>query len=451
MCIRDRVAYLIVIKTKNKSSTISIKDNHQPIHSDSLIVSWVEKTVTVTTSYKPIVLATTVVITAISIFFAFNLKPTFDVKDFFDPKSDMVIGLDKVDEHVGEKGGEPGIAYIKGDLMDPEAVSAISQFIESLRNVDNIAERPSGEITIGLDVVNTSKIIMDNPVTLAAIKNDTGISIKDNNEDGIPDTKEQMDAAFTFALKNGVSGENGNLILRPDQVRGAIYHKNGEENLTTISFQIPGTRDQALVTQAGKVIRPILADLETHPSISVARLTGSPFTRELQLSASTKTLYTSLPIAIVAATILLIISMRSFKYAIVTVIPIGLVVAWLYGFMNLAGFSLNFVTAMIGAISIGVGIDYSIHMTARFREELKRNPTRMDAIKRSSRGTGVALLASAASSIVGFIIMGFAPMPMFASYGQLTALMIFFALISSLIVLPCLLMLITKDSEAKVS
>jgi len=445
------IAYLIVIKTKNKSSKISATDNRELIYSDSLLVSWVEKTVTVTTSYKPIVLSATVIITAISIFFAFDLKPTFDVKDFFDPKSDMVIGLDKVDVHVGEKGGEPGIAYIKGDLMDPNAVSAISQFIESLRDVDNIAERPSGEITIGLDVVNTSKIIMDSPITLAAIKNDTGISIKDNNKDDIPDTKEQMDAAFTFALKNGVSGENGNLILRPDQVRGAIYHKNGEENLTTISFQIPGTRDQALVTQAGKVIRPILANLETHPSISIARLTGSPFTRELQLSASTKTLYTSLPIAIVAATILLIISMRSFKYAIVTVIPIGLVVAWLYGFMNLAGFSLNFVTAMIGAISIGVGIDYSIHMTERFREELKRNPTRMDAIKRSSRGTGVALLASAASSIVGFIIMGFAPMPMFASYGQLTALMIFFALISSLIVLPCLLMLITKDSEAKVS
>jgi predicted RND superfamily exporter protein len=42
-------------------------------------------------------------------------------------------------------------------------------------------------------------------------------------------------------------------------------------------------------------------------------------------------------------------------------------------------------------------------------------------------------------------------MPMFASYGQLTALMIFFALVSSLIVLPCLLMIITKDSEAKVN
>ena len=444
------ITYLILVKNNNKSAANTTPEK-QRTPSHSLLVSYVEKIVTLSTSYSTVVLAITVVITAISVFFAFKLEPTFDVKDFFNPKSDMVIGLDKVDKHVGEQGGEPGIAYIKGDLMDPNAVSAISKFIESLRDVENIGKRASGEITIGLDVVNTSNIIMDSPVTLAAIKNATGISIEDNNKDGIPDTKEQMDAAFTFALKNGVPGENGNLILRPDQVRGAIYHTKGEENLTTVSFQIPGTRDQALVTKAGKVIRPILADLETHPSISIARLTGSPFTRELQLSASTKTLYTSLPIALVAATILLIITMRSFKYAIITVIPIVLVVAWLYGIMHLAGFSLNFVTAMIGAISIGIGIDYSIHMTERFREELKRNPTRIAAIKRASRGTGVALLASAASSIVGFVIMGFAPMPMFASYGQLTALMIFLALISSLIVLPCLLMLITRDFEAKVN
>jgi predicted RND superfamily exporter protein len=87
-------------------------------------------------------------------------------------------------------------------------------------------------------------------------------------------------------------------------------------------------------------------------------------------------------------------------------------------------------------------------MTERFREELKRNPSRVTAIRRASRGTGVALLASAASSIVGFVILGFAPMPMFASYGQLTATMIFLALIASLIILPCLLMFVTKESDA---
>tara|TARA_B100001105_G_C22291162_1_gene399605 strand:- start:424 stop:777 length:354 start_codon:yes stop_codon:yes gene_type:complete len=114
------------------------------------------------------------------------------------------------------------------------------------------------------------------------------------------------------------------------------------------------------------------------------------------------------------------------------------------------GFSLNFVTAMIGAISIGVGIDYSIHMTIRFREELNRNESKILAVQKAAGGTGVALVASAASSIVGFAIMGFAPMPMFASYGQLTSLMIFFALISSLVVLPALLTLVTPEQTKKV-
>ena len=137
--------------------------------------------------------------------------------------------------------------------------------------------------------------------------------------------------------------------------------------------------------------------------------------------------------------------MRSVRYAVATIIPIGLVVAWLYGLMYLTGFSLNFVTATIGAISIGVGIDYSIHMTERFREELRRASDKMQAMRQAARGTGASLVASAASSIVGFAIMGLAPMPMFASYGILTALMIFLALAASLVVLPSLLLLVTPE------
>ncbi len=54
---------------------------------------------------------------------------------------------------------------------------------------------------------------------------------------------------------------------------------------------------------------------------------------------------------------------------------------------------------------------------------------------------------SAASSIVGFAIMGFAPMPMFSAFGILTALMIFLALIASLVVLPSLLLLVTPKKQ----
>ena len=193
------------------------------------------------------------------------------------------------------------------------------------------------------------------------------------------------------------------------------------------------------------------APLATAPAIESYGLTGSPFVRNEGLKATTSSLQKSIPIAAVVALIVLVFAMRSFKFAIVTVIPIGLVVVWLYGIMHVFGFELNFVTATIGAVSIGVGIDYSIHMTERFREEMNRSILPMDAVRKAAKGTGVALLASAGSSIGGFAVMGFAPMPLFSSYGILTATMIALALTASILVLPALLTLVTGTKSYKES
>ena len=99
-----------------------------------------------------------------------------------------------------------------------------------------------------------------------------------------------------------------------------------------------------------------------------------------------------------------------------------------------------------GAVPIGIGIDFAIHYTMRFREELAAVGERMEAVRRASEGTGVALLASAASSVVGFGILSFAPMPLFASYGLLTAVMIGMAAVATLLVLPSLLVMVSEDA-----
>jgi predicted RND superfamily exporter protein len=129
--------------------------------------------------------------------------------------------------------------------------------------------------------------------------------------------------------------------------------------------------------------------------------------------------------------------------------PEILVAAWLYAFMYLAGFSLNAVTATIAAISIGVGIDYSVHVTARFEQELKRLGNRDEALEYAAQHSGVALLGSAASTMFGFAIIAFAPMPMFSSFGILTALMILMAFVAALFVLPALLLLVTPKGPVK--
>ena len=52
-------------------------------------------------------------------------------------------------------------------------------------------------------------------------------------------------------------------------------------------------------------------------------------------------------------------------------------------------------------------------------------------------------------SMTGFLIMALAPMPMFVTFGVLTAVMIFFSLLVSLLVLPSLLMIITPSRKGE--
>jgi predicted RND superfamily exporter protein len=156
----------------------------------------------------------------------------------------------------------------------------------------------------------------------------------------------------------------------------------------------------------------------------------------------------SLPIAVVLCFLIAATFMRSVRLAAVTIVPILLTVAWLYGFMDSFDFGINIVTATIGAVSIGIGIDLAIHYTMRDREELAEPGNREAAVQAAGAGTGTALIASAISRAVGFGILAFAPMPLFACYGFLTAVMIVMALVSSLLVLPSLLVLVTRDAEA---
>ena len=207
--------------------------------------------------------------------------------------------------------------------------------------------------------------------------------------------------------------------------------------------------------EAREAVAPLVdglrADLEELGGDAVVQLTGGPIVRQESLEAVSRALQVSLPIAVILCFLIAAAFMRSIRFGAVSVVPILMTVALLYAFMKVAGYSINIVTATIGAISIGIGIDFAIHLTMRYREELQRLGKRQTAVRKAGEGTGIALLSSAVSSAVGFFILAFAPMPMFASYGLLTAVMISMAAAATLLVLPSLLVLVTKDHPAEFS
>lgn len=437
-------------KSKNNSyETINNQPSPKLILKNKFNTIYFQKLILFFPKYKLFTLLFFGSLTIISILNAIRLEPTFNIEDFFDSKSDFVVGLDKLEIHNGDRGGEPAIAYFEGDLTNPNSIENILRFLDNLKNNRNIGHLSNGDPYISQpNIISIIKNNTKSEYTLNLISKNFDIQIKDSNFDGIPDSKKDIETILNFSMQRGVYNENGEMIFTPESIYN-ILRKSENSYVTQMIIGIPGTRDLRQISKAWKSLNSDFNHFENQSSIKKFGITGSPFTRKEQLEATTKSLQRSIPIAAISALLVLTIAMRSFKYALITVIPIGLVVAWLYSIMQLLGFGLNLVTSTIGAISIGIGIDYSIHITQRFREEISKNSNVNHVLKTTINGTGIALLGSAASSVVGFLIMGFAPMPLFASFGILTAIMILMSLLAALLVLPTLLLITTKRDLKK--
>jgi predicted RND superfamily exporter protein len=385
-------------------------------------------------------------------YLAVQLEARLDVKEYFDNSSDFVVSLDKLDEHVAEKGGEPAVIYIEGDLSDPEVLDTMKELEASFSDNENIARDPyTGEVLIYADPFYFLEKVLENNYTIGAIQAAyPGVNITDNDNDSLPDGSEQLEVVLEYIYESGIPLNRTTMMYEIDQVREVLWRDNDDQGsyATIIMTGVPDTRELATVQASEKEYRKDMELLEGVEGITYYGLTGSGYERDATLTAITDSLSFSIIVAVVLCFIVLVVLFRSFKYAVVTVIPEILVAAWLYALMFLAGYHLNAVTATIAAISIGVGIDYSVHVTARFRQELKRyEGKRREALDHAAKHSGVALLGSAASTMFGFAIIGFAPMPMFSSYGILTALMILMAFVAALLVLPSLLFLVTREKK----
>ena len=143
------------------------------------------------------------------------------------------------------------------------------------------------------------------------------------------------------------------------------------------------------------------------------------------------------------------IGFRSFKQSLLTTLPIILVVIWLYGFIYLMGDSLNVITLVISSLSLGVGIDYCIHVTERYREEKNKNKNAQpsQSLQNVVSTSGIALFGAAVSDIMGFAVITFSPMGVFNLFGFYSAAMIGLSLIAALVITTSAICFLEKPIE----
>ncbi len=173
-------------------------------------------------------------------------------------------------------------------------------------------------------------------------------------------------------------------------------------------------------------------DAVTATSFSITSVTVTDEITARQTESITATIALALGILM----IFFWLTIRQPVLGIVAVGPIVLVLVCVLGTMALVGIPYTLITSIITALSIGIGVDYTIHMIHRYREEYShvRDPER--AAVRTLATTGSALLGSAMTTALGLGVLVASPLAASQQFGITAAITIGYSLIVSILVVP---------------
>ena len=136
---------------------------------------------------------------------------------------------------------------------------------------------------------------------------------------------------------------------------------------------------------------------------------------------------------------LLLFVYRSPRKAIVPIIPITVVILVNGGIMYLLGYSRTLVTASLNSLTIGLGIDFSIHAMERYFEERRKGFSPEKAVEITITNIGKPILTSGLTMAGGFAAMLASPFPIMSDFGVVSLMAIIFSLIAALTVVPSFL------------
>ena len=420
------------------------------------------------TGKRPIIIASICLILALPAAWGMvQLEGDFQVDDFLDDESDFALGVGIVTDRFSDE-GEPAMLYIEGDVAEPSVFRAIDDFrqnsnIKTEGVVDKMTRTPDGSVDIlAIDefVFAASASLMSNPqpffdrgynesnCSTSGALNAPNLDDKDCliffygvlSLDGIPGT-EVPSSLVDLYIDPGVE-------LNPQRVWESVDGEPVSYERMIIRFGItspehfptmgPGIeeikRDLSPLLNLSSGTWEEVGEVEEDKPLTWVMLTGKPVTRFIAGDKMQSEMQSSLFLGSLFVLITLSIGFRSVKQAMVSLTPILLVVVWLYGLIYAFGYSLNIVTVTIATISLGVGIDYCIHVTERYREEKEKGKNHQQALHGVGGACALALVGSAVSDVAGFAIIATSSMGLFNTFGLFSAIMIVLSLIASLVI-----------------
>ncbi|RKD95118.1 efflux RND transporter permease subunit [Halopiger aswanensis] len=287
----------------------------------------------------------------------------------------------------------------------------------ALREIDRTLEKPPDAFkTDGRQADATS--ILDVIDEQAAANPEFAGTVKryDSTGDGVPDR--DVDAVYDkmFAV---AEDETANRLTT-------------DRSATRIDIQVEADAEQAEAVAAAREVADRMG--------MDATATGQLVIFESVVEKIGDSAITSLFVAFLLTIVLLVLSYWWLEgraiYGVINLVPVLLAVAMLAGSMRYFDVPLSPINAPILSVSIGLGVDYTVHLMHRFVDEYEERGDVDEALMVTVRGTGGALTGSMLTTVCGLGVLYFALIPLIMEFGLLLALGVFYSWLTSIIVLP---------------
>ncbi|WP_218755450.1 efflux RND transporter permease subunit [Vibrio parahaemolyticus] len=154
----------------------------------------------------------------------------------------------------------------------------------------------------------------------------------------------------------------------------------------------------------------------------------------------------TLPITLVLISALLIFALRSVRLGLISLMPNIVPAVIGFGLWALISGEINLGLSVVVTLTLGIVVDDAVHFLSKYQRARREGQTAEQAVRYAFHTVGRALWITTVVLVAGFSVLAMSSFRLNADMGQLSAIVIFIALVVDFLFLPTLLMLFDKKA-----
>lgn len=351
--------------------------------------------------------------------------------DYYKEDTEIFQGMSLIDQKLG--GTTPMDIIIDAPVFE-ESAEMVSGLEDDFFEEDEFNDDDSDDITSSsywfnsyglLDIAEIHAYLESLPETGKVLSIDTGMRMLQTINEGEPFDDFKLAVVYKRL---------------PDSVRQSLItpYLSADGNQLRFSIRIYESDKNLKRQQLIDTIRTHLVDeLDLQPE--QVNISGMAVLYNNLLQSLFKSQILTIGVVFIAILLMFTVLFRAIRLSIATIVPNMIAAGLILGLMGWIGIPLDIMTITISAISIGIGVDDSIHYIHRFREEYAIDQDYWPAIKRTHNSIGHALYYTTVTVVLGFSILALSNFVPTIYFGLLSGLAMTTALIANLMLLPILI------------